>query len=128
MMNKAFMQQSTAQKALKLDAVLRNRTNNALESEEIRTIIRHVSPMFQYVIDVYSDPQAYCEALFPDGTQNLYGKVIFGNIILDNRRTTGYSPDSPVMDENTAAAIITKTECDGQLKNAIIIYVPEHQL
>ena len=126
MMNKAFMQQSTMEKAHKLDAVLRKRTNNALESKEICDIIRHASPDFQYVIDVYSNLQDYCHALFHDNGKDQVSKVIFGNV-LPNCGTGNPDLDFSVMDMDSAAAIITKGEYDGQLKNAIIIYVPESE-
>lgn len=72
MINKAFSQLTDAEKARKFDIAIRNHTDNLLTAEQIKALVRDVSPNHQYIIAVHPVKCESCEALVIENVLHIY--------------------------------------------------------
>lgn len=72
MINKAFSQLTDTERARKLDIAIRNHTDNLLTAEQIKALVRDISPDHQYIIAVHSVKCDSCEALVARNVLHIY--------------------------------------------------------
>ena len=129
MKNKGFILIPAADRARKLNTVIRNRTHNSLSQDQLENIVISLLPCRQYSVFVYTDPPRFCNALMLKRSEHradmgriLFGQAMFGAIGNDNTKTGRL-----LENRHPAAAVIENhigiTE-DPTL--AIHIYVPPH--
>ena len=127
MKNKVFGKQSERERAAKLKAVLRNRTNSALSDDELDSIIRSVSTDRQYAILVHTDTESFCQTLVLAHTNNGcdHGNIVFGDVALGNNYGPGNEQSAYHHNRHkTAAAVITRGAAERTV-HEIHIFVPE---
>lgn len=127
MKNKEFGKQSQREKAAKLKAVIRNRTNGALSNDELDSIIRSISADRQYAILVHTDTKSFCQALVLAHSNNGcdHGNIVFGDITFGNNYGSGNKHSAYHHNRHkTAAAVITRGATE-RTTHEIHIFVPK---
>ena len=121
MNNQKFVLVSESEKQQKLGTVLRCRTHDALTAEQLGYITMGILPNVQYGIEVFTDPQCFCDALNlkKESEQPLCGKIVFGQALFG----VGY-PGFLYQERESAAAIITEGIDSGCPVRTLLIYVP----
>ena len=72
MINKAFSQLTAAERLKKLDIVIRSRTNNLLDAEQIKALAKGIYFNRQYTITVHPADRGSCEALVEKNELRIY--------------------------------------------------------
>lgn len=121
MNNQKFVLVSESEKRQKLGTVLRCRTHDALTAEQLRYIIMGILPDVQYGIEVFTDPQRFCNALNlkKENKRPFHGKIVFGQALFGVGK-----PGRLYQEQESAAVIITDgTDPDFPIRT-LLIYVP----
>jgi len=63
MLNKAFSQLTETERFKKFDTIIRRNTENLLDAEQIKALVREIQPDHQYNIIVHPANRESCEAL-----------------------------------------------------------------
>jgi hypothetical protein len=121
MNNQKFVLVSESEKRQKLGTVLRCRTHDALTAEQLRYIIMGILPDVQYGIEVFTDPQRFCNALNleKESKRPLYGKIVFGQALFGEGK-----PGHLYQERESAAAILTDGTDPDSPTRTLLIYVP----
>ena len=117
MTNESFTLLSNEEKNRKLKNVLLEKSDKRLTEEETRIIMIHISLNKQYVIMNYSEPMSFLAALAASDSyesQTILGSALAG--VPDISMT--------MFDDSNAAAVITKTNRDGNPLYCVHVYIP----
>lgn len=149
MRNKVFQSLSPAERRDRLERIIRTRTGDVLQREELTRILCNVDVDAQYSVCVVSDPTAFEDAItlkqvhvFLNGRakstmtsgEALLGEFAFGESVLKTdamKRSSGKVKKAVLLDSEKPAAALIETKNIGYddlsvlLNNKeIVIYVP----
>lgn len=121
--NQQFMLVSDSDKSQKLITVLRSRTHDSLSNEQIRYLMMGIALGYQYSIEVFTEPQSFCEALVlhQTATSSDRGKIIFGQALFNHDHE---SCGQLFEKSQPAAAIVTRCSKERAEERLILIYIP----
>ena len=72
MLNKEFLQLTDEERLKKFDSVIRRNTENLLNAELIKTMVKGIRLTRQYIIAIHPVKQKNCEALADDNVLHIY--------------------------------------------------------
>lgn len=72
MLNQVFKNISAAKRLRKLDVIIRSRTDNLLNAEQIKALATDIYLNHQYIIVVHPTDKENCDALIADKVLHIY--------------------------------------------------------
>ena len=72
MLNKAFSLLTETEQYKKFDAIVRKNTNNLLNAEQLKALVKEIHVDNQYIIAVYPIDRDRCEALLDDNVIHIF--------------------------------------------------------
>lgn len=119
MINEKFILLSEEERQTKFKSVLKQKTENALSDDELRSILVLITMKKQYRIFVYSDAEAFTNIL--DIKRPYIGRTIFGQALV----STVHSQGRLFCTDRAAAVLLWRQDTEDEQQ--LHIYIPANR-